>query len=71
MLLCYLQSVLWFFWLSYTLTCSISQFSCHRRSGTCWIFYSLCRRTLFRGCLELCLTYCGSSWRACFQGSFA
>ncbi|KAI9489732.1 hypothetical protein BDB00DRAFT_841786, partial [Zychaea mexicana] len=52
MLLCLLQYILCFFWLSYTLTCSISQFSCHRRLGTCWIFYSLCRRILFRGCLN-------------------
>ncbi|KAI9467656.1 hypothetical protein BDB00DRAFT_864762, partial [Zychaea mexicana] len=43
---------LFFLAVPYTLTCSISQFSCHRRSGTCWIFYSLCRRILFRGCLN-------------------
>ncbi|KAI9484789.1 hypothetical protein BDB00DRAFT_853266, partial [Zychaea mexicana] len=58
---CYLQYIfaltLVFFWLLYTLTCSISQFSRHLRSWTCWIFYSLYRRILFLGCLELYRTY--------------
>ncbi|KAI9489930.1 hypothetical protein BDB00DRAFT_840077, partial [Zychaea mexicana] len=61
LLLCYLQYVFvltlfFFFGCCYTLTCSISQFSRHLRSCTCWIFYSLYRQILFLGCLELCRT---------------